>query len=190
MNKSKVVQSDGIADLLARVKEGNGDAFVELSQKYKPLLEGEVARYMHSLSEADLDDLRQGALVAFYHAALSFRFEQGVTFGLYAKICIVNGIADALRFLSKKTADISTDTLSDDDFADEEENPQNLMLDKEGFSVALAKAKAVLSELEYGIFELYIAGYSYLEIANKVGKTEKSVDNALRRVKGKLKKIF
>lgn len=190
MSKSDTVQIDEVANLLARIKNGSSDAFVELSAKYKPLLESEVSRYISSLGDADLDDLRQGALVALYHAALSYRDHHGVTFGLYAKICIVNGIADALRFLGKKTADVSTESLTDDDFVGAGENPQSLMLDKESFAIALAKVRSVLSDLEYRIFEFYLCGYSYAEIAAKVGKPEKSVDNALRRVKEKLKKIF
>ena len=97
MGKSDTVQIGEVAKLLARVKKGSSDAFAKLSERYKPLLESEVARYISSLGDADLDDLRQGALVALYHAALSYREDHGVTFGLYAKICIVNGIADALR---------------------------------------------------------------------------------------------
>ncbi len=190
MGKSDTVQFDEVAKLLARVRKGSSGAFLELSEKYKPLLESEVSRYISSLSDADLDDLRQGALVALYHAALSYRTDYGVTFGLYAKVCIVNGIADALRYLTKKTADVSMESLADDDLLGGDENPQSLMLDKEGFALALNKARAVLSELEYRIFELYIGGYSYAEIADQIGKTEKSVDNALRRVKSKLKKVY
>ena len=190
MGKSKTVQIDDVANLLARVRKGSGDAFAELSEKYKPLLESEVSRYISSLGEADLDDLRQGALVALYHAALSYRADNGVTFGLYAKICIVNGIADALRFLGKKMADVSMDMLTEDDFLGSDENPQELVLDKEGFAIALGKIRDVLSDFEYRIFELYLGGYSYAEIAKKIEKSEKSVDNALRRVKEKLKRIF
>ena len=190
MGKSDTVQIGEVAKLLARVKKGSSDAFAKLSERYKPLLESEVARYISSLGDADLDDLRQGALVALYHAALSYREDHGVTFGLYAKICIVNGIADALRFLGKKTADVSMDTLTDDDLSGGDENPQDLILDKEGFAIALGKVRAVLSDLEYRIFELYLGGYSYAEISKQIGRPEKSVDNALRRVKEKLKRIF
>ena len=71
-----------------------------------------------------------------------------------------------------------------------DENPQDLILDKEGFAIALGKVRAVLSDLEYRIFELYLGGYSYAEISKQIGRPEKSVDNALRRVKEKLKRIF
>ncbi|MBE6679399.1 MAG: sigma-70 family RNA polymerase sigma factor [Ruminococcaceae bacterium] len=190
MGKRDTVQIDEVAKLLVRVRKGSSDAFAKLFKMYKPLLESEVARYISSFGDADIDDLRQGALVALYHAALSYRSDNGVTFGLYAKICIVNGIADTLRYLGKKAADVSMDTLTDDDFWGGDENPQDLMLDKEAFANSLKKICKVLSPLEYRIFLLYLGGYSYAEIAERAGKSEKSVDNALRRVKEKLKRIF
>ncbi len=189
MNKGNV-QIDDVAKLLVHIQCGSSGAFVKLSEKYKPLLESEVARYAGSFGDADIEDLRQGALVALYHAALSYRAGKGVTFGLYAKICIVNGIADTLRYLGKKTSDVSIDTLTDDDFPENGETPQSLMLDKAGFEIAMEKIRDALSAFEYRIFELYLGGYSYSEIAKRVGKSEKSVDNALRRVKEKLKRIF
>jgi len=180
------------AALITRIQEGSSGAFVRLSELYAPLLESEVARYTHSFSSADLEDLRQGALVSLYRAALAYNPEKGVTFGLFAKICIVNGIADTLRYVGKKSG-----TLNIEDIAEEEQfaessslNPQSLFLDKESMRELSRRIQSVLSELEYTIFELYIGGYSYFEIAARVGKSEKSVDNALCRIKIKLKKLF
>lgn len=88
-------------------------------------------------------------------------------------------------------------TLNIEDIAEEEQfaessslNPQSLFLDKESMRELSRRIQSVLSELEYTIFELYIGGYSYFEIAARVGKSEKSVDNALCRIKIKLKKLF
>ncbi|MBQ5389431.1 MAG: sigma-70 family RNA polymerase sigma factor, partial [Clostridia bacterium] len=163
---------------------------VKLSEQYAPLVDSEVARYAGSLGSADLEDLRQGALVSLYRAALAYRPDRGVTFGLFSKICIVNGIVDTLRYIGKKTGDVSMDTLCEDELPEGGENPQSLMLDKEQATDLRRRIRFALSELEYRIFDLYLDGYSYAEIAEQVEKTPKSVDNALRRVKEKLKKIF
>ncbi|MBQ6892920.1 MAG: sigma-70 family RNA polymerase sigma factor [Clostridia bacterium] len=190
MSKGEKWQSDDVLELLLHIQNGSSGAFVKLSEKYAPLLESEVARYIGSLSSADLEDLRQGALVSLYRAALAYRADGGVTFGLFAKICIVNGIADTLRYIGKKTVDISMDDVTEDELGDGEYDPQDLMLDKEQFVQLRRKISLALSELELEIFELYLGGYSYAEIAEKIGKTVKSVDNALRRVKDKLKKVL
>ncbi len=187
-NENKL--TDDVSELLWHIRGGSSGAFVKLSEKYAPLLEKEVSRYSSSLGSADLEDLSQGALVSLYRAALSYRGDQGVTFGLYAKICVVNGIADTLRYIGKKPIDISMEALSEEEQPLADVNPQSMMIDKEQFAALDRKIHFALSELEYRIFELYLEGYSYAEIAERTGKSQKSVDNALRRVKDKLKKIL
>ena len=189
MSKDKKWQSDDVLELLAHIQKGSSGAFVKLAEKYAPLLDSEVARYVGSISAADLEDLRQGALVSLYRAALAYRADEGVTFGLFAKICIVNGIADTLRYIGKKPANISISDISEDELGDEY-GPEELMLDKEQFAALRRKISGILSPMELEIFELYLGGYSYAEIAEKSGKSAKSVDNALRRVKDKLKKVL
>ncbi len=190
MKQGKTQQSEDTAELLAHIQSGSSGAFVKLADRYAPLLESEVVRYAESLGSADLEDLRQGALVSLYRAALAYHPDRGVTFGLYAKICIVNGIVDTLRYIGKKAVDVSIDTLGEDEQPEGGENPQSLMLDKEQASDLRRRIRFALSELEYRIFDLYLDGYSYAEIAERIEKTPKSVDNALRRVKDKLKKIL
>lgn len=189
MSKGENWQSDDVSELLLHIQSGSSGAFVKLSEKYAPLLESEVSRYVGSLNDADVEDIRQGALVSLYRAALSYRAGGGVTFGLYAKICIVNGIADTLRYMSRKNNDISMDDVCEDDLYNASA-PEELVMDKEQLRLIRHKMLLVLSELEIEIFELYLAGYSYSEIAEKCGKNYKSVDNAIRRVKDKLKKTL
>ena len=189
MSKGEILQSEDVLELLAHIQNGSSGAFVKLAEKYAPLLDSEVARYVGSLGSADIDDLKQGALVSLYRAALAYRADSGVTFGLYAKICIVNGIADTLRYIGKKPTDLSMSDVDEELFGGEC-GPEDLMLDKEQFAALRNMIRHTLSPLELEIFELYLGGYSYAEIAEKTKKSAKSVDNALRRVKDKLKKVL
>ena len=189
MSKGEKWQSDDVLELLSHIQGGSSGAFVKLAEKYAPLVDSEVSRYVSSLGSADLDDLRQGALVSLYRAALAYRVDGGVTFGLFAKICIVNGIADTLRYIGKKSADISMDEIPEDELSGEDD-PEDRVLDRDELKNIRKKMALILSDFEFEIFELYLAGYSYAEIAAECGKTAKSVDNALRRVKEKLKKEF
>ncbi len=189
MSKGERLQSEDVLELLTHIQNGSSGAFVKLAEKYAPLLDSEVARYVGSLGSADIDDLRQGALVSLYRAALAYRADGGVTFGLYAKICIVNGIADTLRYIGKKPTDLSISDVDEELFGGECD-PEDLMLDKEQFAALRNRIRHTLSPLELEIFELNLGGYSYAEIAEKTIKSAKSVDNALRRVKDKLKKVL
>lgn len=188
MSRGKDEICGEVERLLPLIRRGSSAAFLRLSELYAPLLDSEVARYAGSLSEADLEDLRQGASVSLYRAALAYRADRGVTFGLFAKICIVNGIADSLRYIGKKGGTLSIDELEESEQPDDgEPNPQSLLLDKERVYETRRQIRSALSDLEYEIFEMYISGFSYAEIASRIGKTQKSVDNALCRIKKKLR---
>ena len=188
MNKHEDAKADEVERLLPMIRRGSNAAFLRLSELYAPLLEREVARYAASLPPADLDDLRQSAWVSLYRAALAFHGDRGVTFGLFAKICIVNGIADSLRYIRGKGTMLSMEDLDEREQPDgDEPNPQSLLLDKEQVWETRRQIKAMLSPLEYEIFEMYISGFSYAEIASRIGKSQKSVDNALCRIKKKLR---
>lgn len=188
MNKHEDAKADEVERLLPMIRRGSNAAFLRLSELYAPLLEREVARYAASLPPADLDDLRQSASVSLYRAALAFHGDRGVTFGLFAKICIVNGIADSLRYIRGKGTMLSMEDLDEREQPDgDETNPQSLLLDKEQVWETRRQIKAMLSPLEYEIFEMYISGFSYAEIASRIGKSQKSVDNALCRIKKKLR---
>lgn len=190
MGNGKGKQPEDLEELLHSIQNGGSGAFVKLSELYAPLLAKEVARYEESLGSADLEDLRQGALISLYRAALAYQPDRGATFGLFAKVCIVNGIADTLRYIEKRMPDVSVETLTEADMPESDENPQSRTLDKLRSDELRSRIHFVLTELEGRIFDLYLDGYSYAEIADRVGKTPKSVDNALRRVKGKLQRIF
>lgn len=188
MSRGKDEICGEVERLLPLIRRGSSAAFLRLSELYAPLLDSEVARYAGSLSEADLEDLRQGASVSLYRAALAFRADRGVTFGLFAKICIVNGIADSLRYIGKKGGTLSIDDLEESEQPDDGvPNPQSLLLDKERVYETRRQIRSALSDLEYEIFEMYISGFSYAEIASRIGKSQKSVDNALCRIKKKLR---
>lgn len=188
VNRQEDARADEVARLLPMIRRGSNAAFLRLSELYAPLLESEVARYAASLPSADLDDLRQSASVSLYRAALAFHGDRGVTFGLFAKICIVNGIADSLRYIRGKGTTLSMDDLAESEQpGDGEPNPQSLLLDKEQAGETRRQIRSMLSPLEYEIFEMYISGFSYAEIASRIGKSQKSVDNALCRIKKKLR---
>ena len=190
MNKGGYLQSGDTAELLHAIQCGSSGAFVKLSERFAPLISSEVMRYAKGLGGDDLEDLKQGALISLYRAALAYRFDKGVTFGLYAKICVINGIADTLRYLKKTENDLSMEELSEGEHPTLEDVTQTGVLDREWLLKMKSSIKRELSVLEFEIFCLYLEGYSYSEIGEKLGKSAKSVDNALRRVKSKLRKIF
>jgi RNA polymerase sporulation-specific sigma factor len=136
------------------------------------------------------DEIGQEALMALYNAAVSYSDGKNVTFGLYAKICIHNRIVSYVRkvMAQKRRAEkISSASVGNQK---KSESPEELLeiLERNGEFKRFLDGE--LSSYEKKVFSLYLQKKSYSEIAEELGKTEKSVDNALTRVKNKIKRKF
>ena len=71
-----------------------------------------------------------------------------------------------------------------------DKNPEEMVLDRERFESLRKEIQSVLSPLENQVFGLSLTGMNYTEIARVLGRDEKSTDNALQRIKGKVKKVL
>ncbi len=179
--------------LISRVRDGDSKAFSELLEIYGPLIEGCVrhclGRDMYSMYA---DDFRQEATVVFYNTALTFDVEcYDIEFGLYAKICIMNALISQLRKLRKAQSNIISSDENEEDisFAD----PQKLsdgFVEDESLNALISVIKSCLSEFEYDVFRLSIIGKDSRQIAQKIGKDEKSVANAKYRIRKKLEELI
>ena len=177
-----------LLSLILAVKEDRVGAFEALLARYKPLLGAEVARNTVGLNQQDLEDLSQNALVAFYRAAMSFDATQAeVEFGLYARICIRNELASKLRFLRRHTAEISQPA---ELIGADVEDPSSLVMEEEAVARLHARIRAVLSPFEHRVWSLHYAGYRSGEIAKVLGKPAHSIENAVYRVRQKLRKAL
>lgn len=182
-------KSNDIAVLLQDVKEQKSGAFEQLLEIYRPLLDASVAKFCEM--GVDAEDLRQEALVAFYAAVLHYDRERGnaATFGRFAKVCVHNGIVSALRSL-----DVSKDVLSLDEKIDPvgetAEGPADALIASEDYAVLSAKVRESLSDYENRIWWLYLSGRTAKEIAGICKKNEKSVQNAICRIRRKLRLVL
>ena len=170
--------------LILAAKKGDESAFSELITKYRPLLDSAVNKYYRGVKDmgGELDDLRQEARLAFYRAIVSFDLNNdGVSFGLYAKICVKNALVSVVRKIS---ADRKRKSSEKSASLPKETGARSSQLE---FSALLDDAEGRLTQYEKKVFCLYLDGKHYKEIASLLGKTEKSVDNALFRAKTKLR---
>lgn len=181
-------------DLLAAAKAGNGDAFAALAEKYRPLLESAVAQYRDELSVQDLEDLGQEALLAFHRAVASFEPENGrASLGLYARTCINNALVSAIRRLTRLNARDAVLSLDDETMADlpaEEPDPAGAVIERESARELRRRISEALSPYENTVWWLHFSGKTPAEIAAETGKNAKSVDNALVRIRKKLRMLL
>lgn len=172
------------------LKNGDKNAFERIHEEYSPLIKSEVARVMSMAVgyEYDSDDLAQEAGLTLHKAALTYDPEKNTTFGLYAKICIRRRLVSYLRKLATAERRKEKERLS---VAQTRHSaPEELMLEIEENSKLKKWLDASLTPLETNVLRLYLEKKHYSEIAKELGITEKSVDNAMYRVKRKIKEGY
>ncbi|MBO4354436.1 MAG: sigma-70 family RNA polymerase sigma factor [Clostridia bacterium] len=167
-------------------------SFNNLYKSYLPLIES-IAKKMiltYSLSPSEYDDLVQEGAIALYTSADAYDESRNVTFGLYAKICIKNRLISYINSHHHPIPDpgISIDDIEDQ--ASDGDTPEQILIDKESVDNIKSEADSVLSPFEKSVFWLYISGISYKDIAKALDRSTKSIDNSIKRIKDKLRKIF
>ena len=179
-------------ELIISFRSGNQNAFSELLDAYTPLIEASVAKYS-GLYEAGMesDDLRQEATVVFYNSVMTYELDQSeVEFGLYAKICITNALISLMRAHKRHETERPSDPLSDDVFVSDSEDPLRKILEQERIKKLYSVIRKNLSDFEYSVWQLYMSGRNSKEIGEAVGRDEKSVANAIYRIRVKLRGLL
>ncbi len=157
-----------------------------------------IARYMctvevlaKKLSLSLCDDLMQEGLMGLLRAIQSFRAERGVSFSAYAAVCMKNRMLNSLRkdHISQE-AEISDEELDEYAGCSQEGIPEDIVIEKERMSELYQKISSALSEQEWQVFQLFLTGMSYNQIALNSGLSVKAVDNAMQRVRRKLKSLL
>lgn len=185
-----------VRELINKVKSSNGDerqrAFEALLARYEPLIKASVSRIAEDgLAKPFSDDLTQEATVVFYNAILNYDTEQTeVEFGLYAKICISNALISQLRRLKKRAVEPLPDEESNSFLLGECEDPSENILEQERVTAIYSVIRKNLSPFEYRVWQYYMSGRTAREIGILVGKDERSISNAIYRIRQKLRAVL
>ena len=189
MSKQTTSKARELSALLAHAKAGDQEIFATLLSRYSPLIESRLSRIRTpNMTEQDVEDLRQEAYVSFHRALMHYDIEQHeVEFGLYAKICIDNGLYSAMRSMKHLTRAPLLPLDASEEHVDDSTDPSEHLIEQEKFNALYAHIEATLSPLENRIWRLYIVGQPTSAIAAAVGKDEKSIHNAVYRIRKKLR---
>lgn len=197
MNHPVVSSSELLSDkeLVCLAKSGDTGAFAVLSERYKTVLFYRAGRYSN-IAGVDVEDFFQEGMLALFRAVKSYDARAGIMFKTYAITCINNSMSTAIKSHMKNiggSLGISIDGLDEQALLDEAaqicgEHPvEDAFLEKEDTRLRARIIEGALSPYERRILALYLDGYSYRQISGKLSVAGKSVDNALQRIRRKLR---
>jgi len=187
-------------ELIGRWRTGDELAFDILLERYKKTVRA-VARCYY-LVGADHEDLVQEGMIGFYKSILSFDESKKIKFSTFAELCIERQIMSAVRTAGRKKhrpLNEYVSTSSESDFESAESypvvsdesvtDPEEIILEREKMFLLKQEISSRLSSFENTVFELFISGMTYREMSECTGRTEKVIDNAVQRIKRKLRNI-
>ena len=192
MREKTIKKTEEINELIELVVSGDSDAFTKLVEIYNPLLKKILNAYTtEEMSKEDVEDLSQEELIAFYRAIINFDKEQtDVEFGLYAKICITNSMISYKRAAAKKSNESLIGDEEMNSITDPEGEVPKFFEMRESERELGQQIEKTLSEYENEVWSYYVNGCSTKEIAIKLNSNEKSIDNAIFRIRQKLKTLL
>lgn len=175
--------------LVASAKSGDEAAFASLAEKYHGFLSGYVSSL--SVPEREKEDLMQEALIGLLRAVRSY---DGVSsrFATYVAACVRNSVITSLRRYGKQSKEVPLDCAARAAAIAKQADPgtpELTLVDIETTNLLHDRIFSVLSKYERAVFEMYLAEIPYAVMAKKLNKNEKSIDNAVQRIKAKLKKL-
>jgi RNA polymerase sporulation-specific sigma factor len=187
-------------DLVMEARGGSDAALCELLNKYRAFARVKARSYF--LVGADREDIVQEGMIGLYKAIRDFNPELQTSFRAFAELCITRQIITAIKTATRQKHGPLNNYVSferpvggDDDgervLGDvlptmAITDPADLVISAERIRALQAHFDEVLSDLETEVLRLYVEGKSYQEIAERLERHVKSIDNALQRIKRKL----
>ena len=192
-------------ELIRRLRDGDGSVMDYLMEKYKNLVRKE-ANAMYLLG-GETDDLIQEGMIGLIKAVRDFDVTQKTSFSSFAELCVSRQMYSAIEASNRKKhlplnsyVSLYEDSeevgegrslpLIDTIESSKENDPEVLYFGKEYTEAFAEQLKELLSPLENHVLYLHLMGTDYRTIAELLGKSPKSVDNALQRIKTKAQKIL
>lgn len=188
--------------LVALSQAGDSMATNEVLERYKSVVRRKANTLF--LMGADSEDLIQEGMIGLFLALREYDSSKEASFKTFANICVSGQMHHAITAaardkhkplnaamsLDMEQHDGQGDSLSNLILGEEMKDPEKLIIDQENVLGLMSDIREVLSKMEWQVFELYIDGFGYRKIARKLNKSEKSIDNALHRIKKKIAQLL
>lgn len=189
--------SDSKILALVRTNEDN-DAMEYLIKKYMPLVKKE-SRKLYIIG-ADDDDMIQEGMIGLIKAIRDYSDDKGATFATFANVCVKRQLLTAVNTSNRQkhlplnsyvslyaTEGEDEVTIVDELIADSNSEPEEIVIDRAGKEDLYKIIDMKLSRFEKQVLNEYLTGDSYEAIGKRINKSPKSIDNAIQRIRKKIK---
>lgn len=200
-------------ELIELSRGGDSAATDFLMEKYKGLVRSKARLFR--LPDGDADDLIQEGMLGLFKALRDYDAGKNASFATFASLCIARQLGTAVEAAGRKkhqplNTAVSYDTPVPEEgeistrsakgtgststylelLASEDADPETAYISKESRRHLEENIQGALSPLEREVLDLYLADLNYVQIAEKLGRDPKSMDNALQRIKAKVRKLL
>lgn len=195
-------------ELIVRLRDGESAITDYIMDKYKNLVRSK-AKSMYILG-ADREDLIQEGMIGLFKAIRDYDTGRDASFFTFADLCVSRQMYTAVQAAGRqKHTPLNTYIslyanasesgsaeggeeweLIDSMLSQSERNPEELLIDRENVELLEKIIEKELSSFENQVLDLYLTGMKYSQIAKVLGRDDKSTDNALQRIKSKLRRAI
>lgn len=183
--------------LIERLRNGETQIMEYILDKYKPLVR-KKANAMYLIG-GETDDLIQEGMIGLFKAIRDYDAGREASFFHFAELCISRQLYNAVEASNrKKHAPLNSyvsfyagseeegQSLLDSLSSGEIGNPEDMIISQENAKQFWKQLRERLSGMEQQVLDEYLSGLNYKQIAQRMGKSPKAIDNALQRIKGKI----
>ncbi len=185
-------------ELIEKLRRGEDDITDYILEKYKPLVRKKTnAMY---LIGGEPDDLIQEGMIGLFKAIRDYKPDKDASFYHFAELCINRQLYSALEASNRKkhqplnsyislSEQEHPDAVAAELLVDKESGPEQTVIEQELWEEYKKRLAQNLSKMENQVLQYYLDGNHYIQIAEMMGKSPKSIDNALQRIRQKIRQI-
>ena len=185
-------------ELIEKLRQGEDDITDYILEKYKPLVRKKTnAMY---LIGGETEDLIQEGMIGLFKAIRDYKPDKDASFYYFAELCINRQLYSALEASNRKkhqplnsyislSEQEHPDAVAAELLVDKESGPEQTVIEQEVWEEYKKRLAQKLSRMENQVLQYYLDGNHYIQIAEMMGKSPKSIDNALQRIRQKIRQM-
>jgi RNA polymerase sporulation-specific sigma factor len=182
-------------ELIRRFRAGEVQIGDYLVEKYKPLVKSKARELF--LAGGDHEDLLQEGMIGLFRAVREYDEQREASFRTFALLLVTRQMYTAIQGAQRQKHKALNSSVSISELQDNQEegrlgvadSPETILVDRENAETLRRKIDGALSPLERKVLGYYLDGLDYRQIAGKMDRTPKSIDNTLQRIRRKVSNL-